>query len=87
MGESVPGVHISVNWPGGSDDFYTGFKPEIDAGYADFRMQPQEVYRVELIDVKSEAAENVGGDAGDICPELPENVHPSWQIVFQLPEK
>jgi hypothetical protein len=83
-GEGVPGVQILVNWPGGEDRFFTGFKPEADAGYADFEMEPAEVYQVELVDVESDTAQEVGASLADLCPDLPSNVQPSWQIVFQI---
>jgi len=83
-GRGVPGVQILVNWPGGEDRFFTGFKPEADPGYADFEMEPDEVYQVELEDVKSETAQEVGSGLPDVCPDLPPDVQPSWQIVFQI---
>ncbi len=38
-GKGVPGVKIIVTWTDGSDTFFTGMYPEINPGYADFRMQ------------------------------------------------
>lgn len=83
-GKGVPGVQILVNWPGGEDRFFTGFKPEADSGYADFEMEPGEVYQVELADVQSNVAQEVGAGLDDLCPDLPPDVQPSWQIVFQI---
>lgn len=83
-GKGVPGVQILVNWPGGEDRFFTGFKPEADPGYADFEMESDGVYQVELVDVKSDVAQEVGADLADLCPDLPPDVQPSWQIVFQI---
>jgi hypothetical protein len=83
-GKGVLGVQVLVNWPGGEDVFFTGFKPEADPGYADFEMESGEVYRVGLVDVESEMAEEVGADLADLCPGLPAHVRPSWQIVFQV---
>lgn len=85
-GNGVPGVQILVNWPGGEDRFFTGFKQEVDLGYADFEMEPDEIYQVELLEVESDAAEEVGARLGDLCPDLPSDVQPSWQIVFQINE-
>jgi hypothetical protein len=85
-GDGVPGVQILVNWPGGEDRFFTGFKPEADLGYADFEMEPDEVYQVELVDVESDTAQEVGAGLADLCPDLPPDVQPSWQIVFQISE-
>jgi hypothetical protein len=83
-GNGVPGVQILVNWPGGEDRFFTGFKPEVDPGYADFEMKPDETYQVELVDVKSDTAEEIGASLTDLCPDIPSDVQPSWQIVFQI---
>jgi hypothetical protein len=83
-GKGVPGVQILVNWPGGEDRFFTGFKPEADLGYADFEMEPDEIYEVEMVDVESDAAQDVGIGLADLCPDLPPDVKPSWQIVFQI---
>jgi hypothetical protein len=83
-GKGVPGVQILVNWPGGEDRFFTGFKPEADPGYADFEMEPGEIYQVELVDVKGDVAQGVGAGMADLCPDLSPGVQPSWQIVFQI---
>jgi hypothetical protein len=82
-GRGVPGVQVLVNWPGGEDRFFTGFKPEVDPGYADFEMKSGEVYRVELVNVKSAVAQEIGAGLANLCPDLPSGVQPSWQIVFQ----
>ena len=84
-GKPVSGVEVLVDWPGGEDRFFTGFKIDIDTGYADFEMRADEVYRVELVSVASEVAEDIGGDAEALCPGLPADAHLSWQVVFQLP--
>jgi hypothetical protein len=35
----LPGVELIVTWDGGENHFFTGFKPELGDGYADFQMQ------------------------------------------------
>ncbi len=42
----LPGVEIAIHWLGGDERLYTGLKPDIDLGYADFLMSPDEVYQV-----------------------------------------
>ena len=83
LGASVPGAEISVVWSGGRDSFFTGFKPDIDPGYADFQMESGELYQIEVLDTEtsSQVAEVNLDDA--TCPDLPNNVMPSWQVVFQ----
>lgn len=83
-GKGLPGVQVVVNWPGGEDRFFTGFKPEVDPGYADFEMEPDETYQVELVDVESDRAQEVRAGPADRCPDLPPDIQPSWQVVFQI---
>jgi hypothetical protein len=44
----LAGVEIIVTWDGGKEQFFTGFKPEISNGYADFIMTPNITYTVQL---------------------------------------
>ena len=84
LGVGVPGAEIRVSWPGGQDKFFTGFKPEIDPGYADFQLEPNELYRVELIALEiTGPIPEVNIDPDALCPDLPVGIDPSWQLVFQ----
>lgn len=85
QGKGVPGVQVSVSWSGGEDRFYTGFKPGVDPGYADFDMRAGETYEVTLVDVTVEPAREVGAGLDEACPDLPAGTLPAWQIVFQRP--
>ncbi len=44
--QPVPGMAISIHWLGGDEEIFTGLKPDIDPGYADFLMTPDVVYQV-----------------------------------------
>ncbi|MCC6300233.1 MAG: hypothetical protein IT314_13125 [Anaerolineales bacterium] len=44
----LPGVEIRIAWDGGEDHFFTGLKPELGNGYADFSMSPGVTYTVQL---------------------------------------
>jgi len=44
----LPGVELIVTWDGGEDHFFTGFKPELGDGYADFQMQPDISYTLRV---------------------------------------
>ncbi len=44
----LPGVPVEVSWEGGADRFYTGLKPERGEGYADFQMDANRTYFVEI---------------------------------------
>ncbi len=46
--QEVSGVELVVNWDGGENSFFTGLKPELGAGYADFSMTPGVVYSLRL---------------------------------------
>lgn len=43
------GVEIIVTWERGEDRFFTGFKPELGNGYADFTMQADTVYNIRIV--------------------------------------
>lgn len=47
--EQIPGVEIVVTWNQGEDRFFTGFKPELGNGYADFVMQADTVYSIRIV--------------------------------------
>jgi hypothetical protein len=44
----MPGVEILITWEGGAENFFTGFKPELGNGYADYIMTPDIIYTVQL---------------------------------------
>jgi hypothetical protein len=46
--KQVAGVEIIVTWDGGEERFFTGFKPELGNGFADFVMQTGIVYTVRV---------------------------------------
>ena len=76
----VPGVEIVVVWDAGQDHFFTGLKPELGQGYADFTMTEGVSYTLRL------------ADSGQLVTDL--STHPceqadgtpylgSWLIQFQ----
>jgi hypothetical protein len=48
--KQVAGIEIIVTWAKGEDHFYTGFKPELGDGYADFIMQMDTVYSIRVVE-------------------------------------
>jgi len=46
-GKPLSGVRITVTWDGGEESFFTGLKPGISAGYADFQMENGQTYAVQ----------------------------------------
>lgn len=84
LGAGVPGVNIEISWSGGDDAFFTGFKPEIDPGYADFQMKPDQTYDIKLTNVEiAGQLPAINIEDQTLCPNLPANVLPSWQVVFE----
>lgn len=49
-GQPVPGVGITITWSSGQERFFTGLKPEIGSGYADYQMTPQLSYTLRVGD-------------------------------------
>ncbi len=47
-GKPIPGAEVIVTWQGGEDHFFTGLKPQVDLGYADFTMVPGELYNLRM---------------------------------------
>lgn len=55
-GNGVPGMAVTVSWSGSeSDTFFTGLKPEREAGYADFAMEAGRSYTVSIPGLVSDA--------------------------------
>lgn len=46
----VPGIEIIVTWNQGEDHFFTGLKPELGNGYADFKMKAETVYSIRVVE-------------------------------------
>lgn len=46
----VPGIKIIVTWNQGEDNFFTGLKPELGNGYADFIMKAETIYSVRVVE-------------------------------------
>lgn len=44
----IAGVEIDITWDGGKESFFTGLKPELGNGYADYVMAPDVTYSIQL---------------------------------------
>ncbi len=67
-GQPVPGVEVTITWSGGQEQFFTGLKPEIGPGYADYQMSPDLIYTLRvgeggqsIEDLKAAECEAAGG--------------------------
>ncbi len=78
-GQGVPAVEVLVEWAGGAERFYTGLKPDVNLGYADFEMQPNLVYSVTLVGL----GQPVVGLEANAC-ETPsgQSVMRTYRLVF-----
>jgi hypothetical protein len=81
-GEGLPGVEVRVSWPGGEDRFYTGLKPDIDPGYADYDPRPDTTYTVDLPGSPSAAG---SPPVGDLAPFTCGGgaTQGVWRVVFE----
>jgi hypothetical protein len=81
-GEPLPGVQVFVYWQGGEDRFYTGLKPELGLGYADFTMTPGTAYTVQL----AAGGQPVTGLAASECESGQQERHwGAWKLIFTQP--
>lgn len=64
-GHQMPGVEIILTWSGGEEHFFTGLKPEIANGYADYVMQPGIVYTLRV----GETGVPVSNLSAPACPD------------------
>lgn len=79
-GQPVPGVEVIVTWSTGEDHFYTGLKPEIDMGYADFVMDPTQTYSLRL----ANGGQPVNGLRTKECLNAKGQMG-SWKLYFTRP--
>jgi len=54
--KQVPGVEIVISWASGEEHVFTGLKPEIGNGYADYSMTSDTSYSVRLVEGGSPAS-------------------------------
>jgi hypothetical protein len=78
-GTPIPGVEIRITWQDGQDSFFTGLKPELGIGYADFVMAQGTVYTVRLAE-GSQAVSNLSVPACGRPGET--NFWGGWLLVF-----
>lgn len=78
----VPGLEAVITWDGGEDHFFTGLKPELGLGYADFTMTPGVTYTLYL----AHGGQPIEGLTTPEC-ELrgEERFWGSWRMTFVQP--
>lgn len=78
----VPGIRIEVTWNGGADAFYTGLKPQVDPGYADFVMESGLEYTITVGTEGSDIARGIRA-TDEPCPEIEGPFHHRWVLRFR----
>jgi len=78
-GRGLAGVQIIVSGPEGEDSFFTGLKPEVDPGFADFLVTTPGTYTVQVLSGESDLAEAITFTDG--CPA--ENPYHVWRVAFR----
>lgn len=81
-GNGLAGVEVVVSWSAGQDRFFTGLRPELGTGYADFEMVPEVEYEVALAGFNGETAQGLVSDlAPGLCPTG--TIALGWQVSFE----
>ena len=78
-GEEIPNVELLIRWSDGEDRFFTGLKPEIGIGYADFAALEGQSYQVGIVGTESDVAQGI---VADVCSGTERLA--SWELVFRL---
>lgn len=78
----VPGVALLVSWGEGEEQIFTGLKPELGIGYADFTMEEGVVYSVQVPDGGVPVPDLVAQECETTDGE---RYLGSWIILFRQP--
>ncbi len=78
-GIQLPGMPVRVTWDGGEDRFYTGLKPERGEGYADFQMEANRTYFVEI---PGRSRRTIGLTASQCTTEDGQRSTTSYRVFF-----
>lgn len=80
--QPIAGEELIISWSGGEESFFTGLKPEISDGYADFEMLRNTIYSLHL----AAGGEPANGLSVSICTsEDGEEYLGSINLIFQQP--
>lgn len=80
--KQIPGAEIIISWSNGEEHIFTGLKPELGNGYADFQMPPDVIYSVRMADGGTPAT----GITAPTCTTTDNNPYLGGiRITFQQP--
>ena len=78
----LAGIKVVITWENGEEQFFTGLKPEIGNGYADYLMTPDTAYTIQL-GLGSDIATNLIAPA---CQTSSGEIYTGgFKITFQQP--
>ena len=81
-GNGLPSMEIVVSWNSGEDRFFTGLRPKLGKGYADYQMAPETRYDVTLASFRADTAEGLSSDlSSGVCPT--DTLALNWRLAFQ----
>lgn len=79
--EEVPGIEIVVSWDNQEEHFFTGLKPDMGPGYADFLMTPDVVYSLQI----AEGGQIIPNLEAPSCRTAGKDYLGSWVLRFKQP--
>jgi hypothetical protein len=80
--QPIPGQELVITWSGGEERFFTGLKPEISDGYADFIMQRDIPYSIH----PGSGGETATGIVAPLCSSKESTEYlGAIKLVFQQP--
>lgn len=79
--QPIEGQEIIISWSSGEESFFTGLKPEVSDGYADFLMEQNTVYSVRL----ASGGEPANDLEAPICNQDGEEYLGQIQLIYQQP--
>ena len=78
----MPGMELDITWEDNAEQFFTGLKPELGNGYADFIMMPDVPYTVQL----AAGSDIATGLTAPICQTSPGGTfYGGIKLTFQQP--
>jgi hypothetical protein len=81
-GNGLPAMEIVVSWNAGEDRFFTGLRPKLGKGYADFQMAPGLEYEVTLAGFRADTADGLSSElSSGVCPT--DTLALNWRLAFQ----
>lgn len=78
--QPVPGVEIIVSWETGEERYFTGQKPDMGLGYADFAHSPEGIY---FLRVGNEGNPDLDFSAAECIDDGGNSFWGAWSFEFQ----